>query len=114
MCHHKQDFGLEAEWTFFATSHGKSPCDGIGGFVKRYIAKRSLQRPLNNQILNYKSVLELCRDEIEEMHFYDVSQSGMSDVRQNLKNRFNLGKTCPVLEAVIILFLCRHPRSLTS
>ena len=39
MCHHKQDFGLEAEWTFFATSHGKSPCDGIGGFVKRYIAK---------------------------------------------------------------------------
>ena len=43
---HHDDFGLDAEWIFFATSHGKSPCDGIGGFVKRYIAKRSLQHPL--------------------------------------------------------------------
>eukprot|EP00112_Aurelia_sp_Birch-Aquarium-sp1_P016223 Seg366.9 transcript_id=Seg366.9/GoldUCD/mRNA.D3Y31 product="ARL14 effector protein" protein_id=Seg366.9/GoldUCD/D3Y31 len=31
VCHHKGDFGLSAEWSFFATSHGKSPCDGIGG-----------------------------------------------------------------------------------
>jgi len=31
---HKSDFGLDATWSFFATSHGKSPCDGIGGVVK--------------------------------------------------------------------------------
>ena len=42
LCFHKQDFGIEAEWIFFATSHGKSPCDGIGGAVKRHAAKRSL------------------------------------------------------------------------
>ena len=28
-CHHESDSGLNAEWNFFATSHGKSPCDGI-------------------------------------------------------------------------------------
>ena len=39
LCHHKQDFGLDAEWTFFATRHRMSPCDGICGFVKRYVAK---------------------------------------------------------------------------
>ena len=33
---------------FFATSHGKSPYDGIGGFVKWHVGMRSLQRPLNN------------------------------------------------------------------
>ena len=48
---------MNAEWIFFATSHGKSPCDGVGGFVKRYVAKRSLQKLLHDQILNYKSML---------------------------------------------------------
>ncbi|KAE8749129.1 hypothetical protein FOCC_FOCC004037 [Frankliniella occidentalis] len=28
-------YGLKARWNLFATSHGKSPCDGVGGTVKR-------------------------------------------------------------------------------
>ena len=42
LCLHKQDFCLDAEWIFFATSHSKSPCDRIGGSVKCHAAKRSL------------------------------------------------------------------------
>ena len=34
LCHHQQDFNMDAEWIFFATSHGKLPCNGFGGFVK--------------------------------------------------------------------------------
>ena len=34
LCHNLDDFGVDAEWIFFATSHEKSPCDGIGSFVK--------------------------------------------------------------------------------
>ena len=34
LCKHQEDFGIRAAWSFFATSHGKSPCDGIGGTVK--------------------------------------------------------------------------------
>ena len=45
LCKHEVDFGLKANWTFFATSHGKSPCDGIGGTVKRITAKICLQQP---------------------------------------------------------------------
>lgn len=26
---HKDDFGIEAEWHFHATAHGKSACDGV-------------------------------------------------------------------------------------
>ena len=70
LCHHKHDFGMDAEWIFFATSHGKSPCDGIGGAVKRHTAKRSLQRPLNNQILDYKAMLDLCREEMKSINFF--------------------------------------------
>ena len=43
LCHHKADLGVEAEWHFFATSHGKGPCDGLGGTVKRLAARASLQ-----------------------------------------------------------------------
>ena len=43
---HFQDFGVEAEWHFFATSHGKGPCDGIGGTLKRSAKKASLQATL--------------------------------------------------------------------
>ena len=37
LCHHHIDHGLDAEWHFFATSHGKSPCDSSGGTVKRLV-----------------------------------------------------------------------------
>ena len=41
---HQQDFKMDAEWIFFATSHEKSPCHGFWGFVK-HVAKCSLQKP---------------------------------------------------------------------
>ena len=47
---HMEDFNVEAEWHFFATAHGKGPCDGIGGTVKRLATKASLQRPFTDQI----------------------------------------------------------------
>ena len=31
LCHHQSDFKVNAEWHFFETSRGKSPCDDIGG-----------------------------------------------------------------------------------
>jgi len=34
LCHHEEDFEITAEWNFFGTSNGKSPCDGIGGTTK--------------------------------------------------------------------------------
>ena len=51
MCQHQKEFGLQAEWNFFATSHGKSPCDGLGGTIKRITARTSLQRPKEHHIL---------------------------------------------------------------
>jgi len=51
LCHHKSDFGIDAEWHFFATSHRKEPCDGLGGTVKQLAARASLQRPYDHQIM---------------------------------------------------------------
>jgi hypothetical protein len=47
--HHKADFGIEAEWNFFATAHGKGPPDAIGGNSKRLMKVES--RYMNSFLL---------------------------------------------------------------
>ena len=41
---------MPVDWYFFETSHGKGPCDGVGGTVKRLAARVCLQRPFEDQI----------------------------------------------------------------
>ena len=57
LCYHRDDFGLEADWNFFATSHGKGPSDGVGGIVKRLVSRAILQRPMHDQILTVDAFL---------------------------------------------------------
>ena len=35
MAHHKTSFNIKATWSYFESGHGKGPCDGVGGAVKR-------------------------------------------------------------------------------
>jgi hypothetical protein len=48
---HSENLRVPAKWHFFATSHGKSACDGVGGSLKGLAAKASLQRPYNYQTI---------------------------------------------------------------
>jgi len=95
LCAHKTDFGLSASWVFFATSHGKSPCDGIGGTVKRLVRRESLQRPINNQILNEQMFFEFCSENIPGIIFQYISSYDINLTRQKLKPRFAQGCTIP-------------------
>ena len=91
--HHKIDFGIAAEWIVFATSHGKSPCSSIGGFLKQYVGKQSLQRPLQDQILVFVSMFNLCQNETKDIYFFCISEGEMIETREYLKYCFKLGKT---------------------
>ena len=57
LCPHMKDFGVQAEWHFFATSHGKTAADGAAGTLKRLATKASLQRPFDNHILSAKQLM---------------------------------------------------------
>ena len=81
---YKNDFGISAEWVFFATRYCKSPCAGIGGAAKRHAAMQSLQRSLNNQILDYKGMLNLCENEMMSIKFFGICKESMISV-ENLK-----------------------------
>ena len=84
LCFHKYDFSISAEWVYFTTGYCKSPCDDIGGAVKQHVAKRSLQRPLNNNILDYKAMLDLCENEMMSIKFFEICKESMISV-ENLE-----------------------------
>lgn len=94
LTHHEDDFGCKAEWHFFATSHGKGPCDGIGGSLKRSAAFASLKRPLNNQIVNAKD-LYIFAQTLEKINvaFCDLEEYAKEE--EFLRPRFNKAVTIP-------------------
>ena len=78
LCYHEADLGLKATWSFFATSHGKSPCDGVGGTVKRKITRASMQRPVTDQILTFDAVIEYCQSSISGIKFFVIMTEDMN------------------------------------
>ena len=95
LCRHKDDFGIDATWVFFATSYGKSLYTGIGGTVKRLTTRASLQRPYSDQILDVSSMMVFFRQTSPGIEFFYISKKRMEEVRLELKGRFALGQTIP-------------------
>lgn len=81
LAHHKIDFGLEAAWTFSATSHGKGAGDGIGVFLKSTARRATLSKSVH---------LSSSRD------FYDFLVKNQAEIARAA------GKNYP---AVCVLFL---------
>jgi hypothetical protein len=93
LCHHEEDFGMPAEWHFFATSHGKGPCDGVGGTVKRLAARASLQRPYDKQILTSRQLFEFGQTEIPSVNFYFATVDEHELESNLLSKRFEVART---------------------
>ena len=91
--------GYRIEWIFFATSHSKSPCDRICGSVKCHVGKRSLQRPMMSQILDYQAMLNVYKEEMSENKFSGIGKETMGGVHISLVERFSRGNTAPVSQS---------------
>ncbi|ESO06896.1 hypothetical protein HELRODRAFT_170931 [Helobdella robusta] len=85
-----QDFGLKAEWHFFATFHGKSPCDGIGGTTKRLVARASLQALTKDQILNARDFYTYADAKINGIKFFWVDKKEIKDLLGILEKDLDL------------------------
>jgi len=90
-----QDFEIESTWNFFATSHDKSPCDGIGGTIKRLTARASLQRLTSNQILTAEDMAKFCQDEIQGVTTIYIPGEAVQHRRQEMQHRYKVAKTIP-------------------
>lgn len=60
LCYNQKDFNLKAVWSFVATSYEKSSCNGIGGTIKCFLTRESLQFGHGNTFNNVENVLEFC------------------------------------------------------
>ena len=65
--------------------------------LKRYVAKRSLQWYLNNQILAYKAILDLCENELMSIKSFGICKESMVSVENlEIEKRYEGGDTVPV------------------
>ena len=97
---HKSDFKVDAEWNFFATSHGKSACDGIGGTVKRLASCESLRRPTEDQILTPEDLqaYNWSSRALKDITTLWLPSTGLNDVMALLENRFERAIPIPRMQ----------------
>lgn len=95
LCHHVEDFGCDAEWHFFVTSHGKGPSDGLGGTVKREARRASLQRPLDGQITTPRHLFDWCCANLKNCNFGFLTEHEHNEQADLLKLRFLGLRTIP-------------------
>ena len=97
LCHHMSDHGLEAEWHFFATSHGKSPCDGIGGTVKRLASRASLQMVSGKCISISLQMFNWCCENVSGIKFFHITTTEVQAHTKlfKLEERYKLSQLIP-------------------
>lgn len=90
---HKEDFGIPAEHHFFATFHGKGPCDGLGDALKRGAARASLQRPATRQILSHQALFEWATENMPDTKIYISKKTDNEAAAILLKKMFDAAST---------------------
>ena len=78
---------------FFATAHGKSACDGIGGSIKRRTSHESLRRPASNPILNATDMAEYCKATFPNIIIDVITSEDYEAASSSIKNRVNSSST---------------------
>ena len=95
LLHHEMDFGIPAEWHFHATAHGKGPCDGIGGNLKRLAARASLQASSKDPILTADALYQWTKKNLVETLVFFSPKENHTITAQELKSRFASANTVP-------------------
>lgn len=90
------DFGASMEWNFFASSHGKSACDGIGGAIKRNVHKRVLS---DDSLVVYsaKDFVEVCLKFTDKIKIYEVTSKEIETRSKKLKPRWEPENKVPTM-----------------
>ena len=60
---------------------------------KPHVSKRSLQRSLNNQILDYKAILDLCDNEMMSINFFGICKESIISVENLEIEKLHQGRT---------------------
>ena len=84
--YHHKDFGIKADWSFWATSHGKGPWDGVGGKLKQSCTNAIQQE---SDIRNPVDVYHHGVKAMPSVKFHWIASEEVDRTRKKLKKRFN-------------------------
>lgn len=93
LCEMERNYGFAAEWHFFATHHGKSPCDALGGTIKRMATRASLTRVYDNHILTAKDLFDFIQTKNTAIHTSFCSKIEHETMAQKLKKTYDTART---------------------
>ena len=110
LCLDFSDFSINCTWSFFATTHGKSPCGGLGGTTKRLTARTSLQCPIDRQILSVEEMFTFCEAQIDGIVCTFIKSETIVDVRQQKQKRYASAKTLPRTRSYHQFILLSHSK----
>lgn len=95
LLYHERDFGVEAEWHFSATSHGKGAVDGIGGNVKLHARRASIQRDAEHSISTAKKLFDWATNYFQNIDFDFCTEEEHAKHKKLLEARYKTVKTLP-------------------
>ena len=73
------------------------PVMALGEQLKRHVSKRSHQKSLNNQILDYKAILGFCENEMMSIKFFGICKDSIINVKNlEIEKWYEVGDTVPV------------------
>jgi hypothetical protein len=92
---HVEDFQLETEWHFTATSHGKSTCDALTAVAKRGARLKSL-KPYRH-IVSALEFFDFCKGKLSKpmLQFFYVKKSDIALELPRYQERYKTPKTVP-------------------
>ncbi|CAG9773247.1 unnamed protein product [Ceutorhynchus assimilis] len=93
--YHESDFHRPAQWHFHATAHGKGPCDGAGGTIKRIARRTSLQMITDDQISSAIELYEWAKkaSSLPNISVMYRSSEDYAKAEKFLQNRFEKCRT---------------------
>ena len=94
LSYHYRNFGISAEWAYFATAHGKGPCDGLGGTIKRQVFMENMRQESAGQIRNALEMYSFCSNKWEnsEITFKLLTKNDIDLGYKEVKSRFEKAK----------------------
>lgn len=78
--HHYDDFGIDVEWHFMATAHGKSTCDAMTAIVKCRTRRENLKE--GKVIQNVDQMFQFCKSKWENNPTFEILLVKREEVRK--------------------------------
>ncbi|KYM95356.1 hypothetical protein ALC62_00146 [Cyphomyrmex costatus] len=89
LINHKDDFGLDAEWHYSATAHGKSGYDGLGATFKREAYRASLMAKPSQALLTSVALFNWAKNHFKKINIFYFSIVDHDKSTRHLNKRFN-------------------------